>query len=522
MTTKLSREEFRRQKDLEAARKAGTAPAEVDEDTGKDINPHIPQYISAAPWYIDSGKVSLSHQRNLLKKVEDSQWYERGLKIEAPRKFRKGACENCGSMTHKTKECMERPRKLGAKWTGKDISADEVIQEVETTWDGKRDRWNGYDPSEHMRHIEEFELVDQERKKARAADLEQKLKAGEVEQDDVEESLDEDKYAEQADMPGQKMDAKTRTTIRNLRIREDTAKYLRNLSLESAHYDPKTRSMRDNPYRDREQDPSAVPFAGDNFVRYSGDVTKMNQLQLFAWEAAQRAGGEVHVQSNPTQADLLYREFQQKKEKVKDTVKESILDRYGGVEHLQAPPKELLLAQTENYVEYSRTGRVIKGQERAKVKSRYLEDTYLNNHTTVWGSWWSAGKWGYACCHSNTKNSYCTGESGKEAARMVPVMKEDSERKTLQQQLQQSSTPLAPPAARKRKAELGEGDIELDQSRLAAALKEEERRKKSKVNEREQGYQSGSGHEVTEEELEAYRRLRQHGEDPLAGYVDAE
>ena len=34
---------------------------------------------------------------------------------------------------------------------------------------------------------------------------------------------------------------------RNLRIREDTAKYLLNLDINSAYYDPKTRSMRENP-----------------------------------------------------------------------------------------------------------------------------------------------------------------------------------------------------------------------------------------------------------------------------------
>ena len=59
---------------------------------------------------------------------------------------------------------------------------------------------------------------------------------------------DEDKYVDKMDMIGTKVDAAERYTVRNLRIREDTAKYLRNLDPNSAHYDPKTRSMRKNPY----------------------------------------------------------------------------------------------------------------------------------------------------------------------------------------------------------------------------------------------------------------------------------
>ncbi|KAL2325164.1 hypothetical protein Fmac_024222 [Flemingia macrophylla] len=50
-----SRENHRKKLELEEARKAGLAPAEVDED-GKEINPHIPQYMSSAPWYLNAEK----------------------------------------------------------------------------------------------------------------------------------------------------------------------------------------------------------------------------------------------------------------------------------------------------------------------------------------------------------------------------------------------------------------------------------------------------------------------------------
>lgn len=158
------------------------------------------------------------------------------------------------------------------------------------------------------------------------------------------------------------------------RIREDTAKYLLNLDTESAYYDPKTRSMRENPLKDKASDD--VPFAGDNFVRYTGEAPDMAKVQLFAWQAAER-GSDVHLQANPTQVALLHKEYESKKDKVREATQKNILAKYGGEEHLEAPPKELLLAQSENYVEYSRTGRVIKGQEKAKARSKYQEDGKL-------------------------------------------------------------------------------------------------------------------------------------------------
>ena len=141
--------------ELEEARKAGMAPAALDED-GKEINPHIPQYMTTAPWYMSSDGPTLKHQRNWNQKKKDEnektgQWYERGAKTFQSRKYRKGACQNCGAMSHKTKDCMERPRAKGARWTNKDIAADEKVQDIKLDYAGKRDRWNGYDSRDYAK-----------------------------------------------------------------------------------------------------------------------------------------------------------------------------------------------------------------------------------------------------------------------------------------------------------------------------------------------------------------------------------
>jgi pre-mRNA-processing factor SLU7 len=49
-------------------------------------------------------------------------------------------------MGHSKKECTERPRRLGARFTQKGIASDDVVRDVRMDWEVKRDRWNGFTP----------------------------------------------------------------------------------------------------------------------------------------------------------------------------------------------------------------------------------------------------------------------------------------------------------------------------------------------------------------------------------------
>ena len=230
-------------------------------------------------------------------------------------------------------------------------------------------------------------------------------KKRELDSDDEEED-NEYKYAEEMNLPQKlHLESKQRISVRNLRMREDTAKYLLNLDPNSAYYDPKSRSMRDNPFADK-NDLSNVSYVGDNFVRYSGEAHKFARSQLFAWDANEK-GVDAHQQSEPTKLELLHKEFKARYEEIAKNIKAGVLEKYGGEEHLESLPKELILAQTEHYAEYSRYGNVVKTHDKAQVKSKYVEDEFLNNHSSVWGSFFKDGKWGYKCCEVLDRNAYC-------------------------------------------------------------------------------------------------------------------
>ena len=73
--------------------------------------------------------------------------------------------------------------------------------------------------------------------------------------------------------------------------------------------------------------------------------------------------------------------------------------------------------QSEVYVEFTRDGKIKRQTKKTIAVSKYPEDQFNGNHSSVWGSWWNEVLgWGYACCHSNQKHSPCMGQKGKKNA----------------------------------------------------------------------------------------------------------
>ena len=228
----------------------------------------------------------------------------------------------------------------------------------------------------------------------------------------------------------------------------------------------------------------------------------------------------------------MFDQFKKKKEDLKTLQKDTVLKLYGGAEHLDAIPKELIYAQTENYVEYARDGRVVKGIETKVVAtSKYEEDVYKNNHSSVWGSYWEAGQWGYSCCRQMVRNSYCTGEAGKLAKEsMLKEMTEDLVNKRSQQQEEEEDEEedekkeerVLLPRGEKTKEEKAEEEVNR-KKRLRDALEDEDRRSThlEEQDERRRKYNSATRdtYEVNEEQMEAYRQKKLRFDDPMKDFL---
>ncbi|KAI3629828.1 hypothetical protein MIR68_011263 [Amoeboaphelidium protococcarum] len=365
---------------------------------GSKIN--VPEFITNAPWYMENEIDSTFHQKDLDKKrvisltdqISQSrpQQSQDGAQnqmetVVIKTKFKAGSCENCGSMDHATKDCVQRPRKMNAKIQdvsfqtlkpqvhknsstsgerdNEQASGDNNEEDnVQVSYDEKRDRWRDYDPAQQMDRIKEWEAIEEAKRKLKQQQREQALQNknnnnkaygdGDDDDSDLDILSDTEQDDERAEYQYDPDDVEMKS--KSLRIREDTAKYLLNIRSESARYNPKTRSMFDDPQpqtflKGKQVDTS---FIGDNFVRQSDDTTKLTEVLTFAWDVTKRNNGDVKfsLMGDPTLTEKMHREKQQsvsekstktkKEDKVSPRIKKSLLDKYGGQEHIRTRTRD--------------------------------------------------------------------------------------------------------------------------------------------------------------------------------------
>ena len=252
-------------------------------------NPHIPKFVSKVPWYLgndNQSESSMEHHKGVNRPVLESSEVStvKGSLGDVKRKFEKGACENCGSKSHKRKDCLERPRKILAKFSNEKLASDDINpNDIDrSTFEGKRDRWRDFDAS---------------------ICLNQPVKTADT---DVKSSL-------------LLKEGETFEMATNMRAREDTAKYLFDLSGEDgAHYDPKSRSMRN--------------VEGEKFSKYAPESEQVMKLRKrFAWDQTTSSSSTAKVTevTNPTQVAKEIAEEEEERKRVLLERKRLLESQYG-------------------------------------------------------------------------------------------------------------------------------------------------------------------------------------------------
>eukprot|EP00635_Sarcinochrysidales_sp_CCMP3193_P011695 CAMPEP_0118915480 /NCGR_PEP_ID=MMETSP1166-20130328/15638_1 /TAXON_ID=1104430 /ORGANISM="Chrysoreinhardia sp, Strain CCMP3193" /LENGTH=624 /DNA_ID=CAMNT_0006855179 /DNA_START=1 /DNA_END=1875 /DNA_ORIENTATION=+ len=465
------------------------------------------------------------------------------------------------------------------------------------SYDAKRDRWHGYEPAMHADVEEKYAEIDAARAKRKEDDRIQKLtttankrqhdddktpdddddddepkggdddaktkkkkkkkkrqqqddkkKAGGSDSEsDVDSADDGDSDKEEFQLVDEEArdfqgrvarqggvgGAQMKTTVRNLRIREDTAKYLRNLDPNSAYYDPKSRAMRENPTP--HVDPKDLAYAGDNFARATGDALELAKTQVFAWDATKDDANFI-VQAEPSRAELLRKTTAVDDVDARQKFREALAAKYGSLGEEAEP-----VYQSETYREFSKDGTVKQGfgPVSAAARSKYVEDVFPHNHTSVWGSFFCpvTFQWGFADDHSVVRNSFATGDNGKKAnddarlGRSTLLLSTTTTTGGGSDDDKKKPLPPADTASSQRKKKRQHNDVDalygvpdyanvdLDEAKVQEAIRRQKRHGDGPP--KDSKYTSGASTQVTLEEMEAYRRTKINKDDPMRDFLSS-
>jgi pre-mRNA-processing factor SLU7 len=139
----------------------------------------------------------------------------------------------------------------------------------------------------------------------------------------------------------------------------------------------------------------------------------------------------------------------------------------------------------------------------------------VNNHTTVWGSWYdpSTSTWGYACCQSIIHASYCAGEAGIEAARASDARNMLSSAASTSAVTDQRGESGDGRERNGHKSVKRGGEVAFDQDRIAQAINDDKKRKMrgddgdEKFGTKKQKIPEIGSVDITEEELGRFIQL---------------
>lgn len=357
------------------------------DSSGKEVNPYIPKFISAVPWYhnkLNDEKSDdyLSHQRsNVADEAKDHSIPQPGSGIND--EF--------------------------------EIKGETEIKKVED-YDSKRDRWHGYETQEWDKIAENWDKIKKKKQKTKNASVEEDSDDTDYELELVELGLD---------LKDIKNNLKEDPLEKTIRDRQDVPAYILNItSSNKIHYDPKSRLTKD----------PSKGFINDKnqFVKkLTGEAKRLDNLQKFAWEQnrqkeeikqrqafEQKLTGKkysegspdeyqvdlnLNMEANPTAMMLQARHQQEQQQASHDQKKSDLVAKYGGGEFLNKS-KEFV-----NVTELIETAEKPVNKDKNGLKrSIYPEDNYFMNHQSIWGSYYSGGQWGYYCCKQTTRNSRCT------------------------------------------------------------------------------------------------------------------
>lgn len=375
-------------------------------------NPHIPKFIKDAPWYTsesskdDKAALSndyLSHHRSgketqsnaeprIGQGITDS--FIKDVDTKSGPVFKKrctrAKCVNCGSMDHDKRECLEKPKRKREVHATHNEGQDKGKRNENLDYDGKRDRWYGYDVNDYDAYVKKFE----ERRAAQAEDsivcefdIDEEIELKELGL--WEEGLKREQISCDVSV-GEGEPGKV------VRLREDRAVYLQDVRNESITYDPKSRRVRD--------DSQVLNATDGQFVKLlTGDAKEFEASKKFAWDETKRGlQGTDNYVSNPTLAERKMKQ-QSEQQKLKSTdLKNKLLGVYGATDSELHGTNPLLTRENNTSLQPGD-----QDQQDDVVRSRYDEDVYMNNHTSVWGSWYTDGAWGYRCCKSTVRGELC-------------------------------------------------------------------------------------------------------------------